>query len=113
VSVDRVVEPLRQLLDSAFELAVRERRDLTAGLADEVVVVLAARVDRLVARHALGGVDAARQPQPVEQVERAVDRATPTSSPRSCRRSAISFAVTLQPSVASVSTTAERGVLSR
>src|SRR5215218_4912741 len=35
------------------------------------------------------------------------------SSPRSCRRSAISLAVTLQPSVASVSTTAVRGALIR
>ena len=74
--------------------------------------MLSARPRRLVARHAVGHVHPPRQPQPVEQVERAVF-ATPTSSPPSRKRSAISFAVTLQPRSASVATTAARGPLTR
>ena len=114
MSVDRVVDALCEVLDRELQLTVLERRDLAAALADDVVMVVAARVDRLVARHPLGGVDAPRQPQPVEQLQ-ACGRsdACPTSSPRSCRRSPISLAVTLQPSVASVSTTAARGALRR
>src|SRR5215213_7207876 len=74
VRVDGVLHAARELLDGGLELAVLERRDLAAALADDVVVVIAAGVDRLVAGDALGRVHAPREPQAVEQVERAVDR---------------------------------------
>ena len=73
VALDRVVDPPREPLDGALEVGVLERGDLAAGVADDVVVMLAVRVDRLVARDALGGVDAPRQAQLVEQLERPVD----------------------------------------
>src|SRR6266540_3556804 len=74
VRVDGVLHAARELLDRGLELAVLERRDLAAALADDVVVVIAARVDGLVAGDPLGRVDAAGQPEAIEQVERAVDR---------------------------------------
>ena len=52
---------------------VLERLDLAAGVADDVVVVLAARVRGLVARGALADVEALDQPEAVEQLERPVD----------------------------------------
>ena len=73
VRVDRVVRPGREPLDRALEARVLERGHLAAALADDVVVVLAARADGLVARHALGGVHAPGEPQLVEQLERPVD----------------------------------------
>ena len=74
VGVDRVVDALGEARDRALEVAVLECRYVAARLAYEVVVVLAARVDRLVARDALGHVHPPSEPQVVEQVERAVDR---------------------------------------
>ena len=73
VALDGVVDPAGEPLDRALEVGVLERGDLAAGVADDVVVMLAVRVDRLVARDALGGVDAPRQAQLVEQLERPVD----------------------------------------
>ena len=73
VRIHGIVHPVGQPLDRALELAVLERGHLAAGLADEMVVMVAARVDRLIARHALGHVHAPREVQAVEQIERAVD----------------------------------------
>jgi hypothetical protein len=73
VAVDGVVDAAGQPVDRALELGILERRDLAAAVADDVVVMLAARVERLVARDALGGVDAPRQAELVEQLERPVD----------------------------------------
>ena len=72
VALDRVVDPAREPLDGSLEVGVLERGDLAAGVADDVVVMLAVRVDRLVPRDSLGGVDPSRQAQLVEQLERPV-----------------------------------------
>src|SRR3954470_19253525 len=74
VRVDGVRHPAREPLDRGLEVAVLEGGHLAAALADDVVVVIAAGVDRLVAGDALGGVNAAGEPEAVEQVEGAVDR---------------------------------------
>src|SRR6185436_15244983 len=59
-------------LDGALERGVVERLDLAAALADEVVVVLVARADGLVAGDAVAEVDALQQALLDEAVERAV-----------------------------------------
>src|SRR3954468_2679308 len=74
VLVDRVVDPARQVLDRELQLAILEGHDGAAVGADDVVVMVAAGVEGLGAGPPLRGVDPPRQPQPVEQVERAVDR---------------------------------------
>ncbi len=47
--LDVVTEPLSDRFDEAFELGILERRELSAAVADRVVVVFARRVSRLVA----------------------------------------------------------------
>src|SRR3954452_1436973 len=74
VRVDGVLHPSRELVDGGLEVAVLEGGHLAAALAHDVVVVIAAGIDRLVAGDALGGVNAAGEPEAVEQVEGAVDR---------------------------------------
>ena len=73
VGVYHVIEPAGETLDRSLEVAVLERGDLAAALADQVVVVVAAGVDGLVAGDALRHVDAARQLQAIEQLEGPVD----------------------------------------
>ena len=73
VRVDRVVGASGQPLDRPLEVGVLEGCDLAAALAHDVMVVLAARADRLVAGDALRRVHAAGEPQLVEQLERPVD----------------------------------------
>ena len=48
--------------------------DVAGVLHDDVVVVVARRVDRLVARDALAGVEAAHEAELVQRLQRAVDR---------------------------------------
>src|SRR3954469_8750400 len=73
VRVDGVRHPAREPLDRGLEVAVLEGGHLAAALADDVVMVVAAGGDRLVAGDALGGVHPASQPEAVQQVERPVD----------------------------------------
>ena len=73
MSLDGVVDLPGEALDRALEGGVLEGGHLAAGVADDVMVVLAVRVDRLVARDSLGGVDPPREAQLVEQLECPVD----------------------------------------
>ena len=61
--------PLERLLESG----VLERLDLAAVVADEVVVMVAARIDRLEAGDPVAEVDPLYEPELVETFERAVD----------------------------------------
>jgi hypothetical protein len=69
---DVVAEPAAGALDQGLELGVLERGALAAGVADRVVMVLAAGVGRLEAGGA-ADLDAVHEPEPVEHVERPVD----------------------------------------
>ena len=62
-----------EVVNRPFERLVLERLDLAAGVADHVVVVLAARVRGLVARRALADVEALDQPEALEQLQGPVD----------------------------------------
>src|SRR5581483_4240416 len=77
VAGDRVAGAPLELVQSARELVVGERLDATAVAADEVVMVLAARLERLVARDAGAEVDALQQALLRQQVEDAVDARDP------------------------------------
>lgn len=58
---------------SSLEQVVAECLDATAVVAHDVVVVVAARIERLEARRPLTKVETLRQPELDEQVESAVD----------------------------------------
>ena len=62
----------REPLERRLELAVRERLHRPV-VEHDVVVVVAGRVDRLVAGDALAGVEAADEPELVQRLQRAVD----------------------------------------
>ena len=71
---DGVVEPAAELVDGALEPVVLERRDATAAIADQVMVmVLAAGQGRLVAGRAVADVEPLDESHPLEQLERPVD----------------------------------------
>ena len=74
--VRRVPEPRAQAVERALERAVRERLDASARLADQVMVVLAARVDDLVAR-CVSEVEPLDETALHEQLEDAVDGREP------------------------------------
>src|ERR671938_907329 len=63
VGLDLAAEAAREVADRALEPLVGERGDVAALVADDVVVVLAARQQRLVRRAARARVDAAHQLQ--------------------------------------------------
>ena len=67
-----VPAPVGDALDRRLERRVLERLDLPAVVADEMVMVVAAGVGRLVAGDAVAQVDPLHEPQLVHAVERAV-----------------------------------------
>ena len=73
MGVDGVAQPAAQRGDQALELGVGEGVAAAAGAADGVVMMVSARIGRLVAGDAVD-IDAMDQPQLREDVERAVDR---------------------------------------
>src|SRR5438876_704755 len=66
------VAKLREPLDRVFERFVLERSDLAAAVADDVMMVLASGMGRLVAR-CRPNLESVNEPHPREQVERPVD----------------------------------------
>ena len=75
---DRVPRLALDLPQRALELVVRERLDLAAAVAEEVVmVVLSARVDRLEAGGSRADVDALDEAVPAQLLENAVDARDP------------------------------------
>ena len=60
-------------LDRVLERRILERLDLPARVADEMMVMLSARVGALVSRDPVTQVDALREAELVEALERAID----------------------------------------
>ena len=83
VRADPVVEPVRCSLERALEPGVRERLDLAAAVADEMVMVvmLAARVGGLEPGDPVADVDPQHEAKLYELVKRAVDARDPHASP--------------------------------
>ncbi len=79
--VDGEAEAARDALDRRLERGVLERRDLAAGVADEVMVVVAVGQVALVARDALADVDPLDEPQLGQQLEDAVDARAADAAP--------------------------------
>ncbi len=73
VGVDGEVDSLGQPGDHPLQVAVLEGGHLAAAIADQVVVMVAVGVHGLVAGHALAGVHASCESQPLEQLQGAVD----------------------------------------
>jgi hypothetical protein len=73
VRADRVAQALAQAVDRTLQGRVLERLYPAARIADDMVVVLPARQDRLVARSALADVDPLEEAGAVKDVDRAVD----------------------------------------
>ena len=113
MGVDREVHPVGQPLDGALERAVLEGGYATAAVADEVVMVLAARQRRLEPRYSLTHVEALHEAEVREQLECAIDAGQPNPAAAGLQAVGDVAAVTLQPSSASASTTRVRGALSR
>jgi hypothetical protein len=80
VRADAVVEAILEPADRPLEPIVLERRDPAAAVADDVVMVFAARHDRLVAGAAFAGLDALHEPELVEEVEGAVHARRPDAA---------------------------------
>jgi len=80
---DLVPAAARDPLERLLEGVVLERLDLAAVPADEVVMMVAARVDPFEAGDPVAEVDPLHEPEPVETFERAVDACD--SDPRSFR----------------------------
>lgn len=72
-----MAEPDRDALDRLLEAPILKRGDRATGLADGMMVVLAARHDGLVARGAVSGVYPLDQSQVTQKIERAVDAGNP------------------------------------
>ena len=68
-------------MQSALELVVGESFDLAAVVADEVVMVLAVRVEGLEAGRARPDVDALNEPILAQLLEHAVDARDPDATP--------------------------------
>ena len=110
---DRVVHAPGESLDCPLELGILEGLGLATAVADQVMVVLAAWMDRLVAGHGLAHVHPPHEAHVVEKLERAVDA-----------RHAHALAALPQPvgdllggdaaaELVEVATTAARGALTR
>src|SRR5205814_789437 len=69
----REVDPAREPADHPFERLVLEGDHLATALADDVMVVLAARQRRLVAGGVLADVEALDEPLLLQKLERPVD----------------------------------------
>jgi hypothetical protein len=80
VRVDDVAEVAGQAFELTLEPLVLEGDDLAAAAADEMVMVVAAGVDGLIAGDAGAEVDPLHEPQRDEQVERAVDARDPDAT---------------------------------
>jgi hypothetical protein len=72
VSTDSVTEALREPADRAFQPVVLKRADPPAGLANDVVVVVAIRDDALIARSTSADLDPLHEADPLQQVQRPV-----------------------------------------
>ena len=70
---DCVAASVGHTLDRSLEARVLERLYLAAGVADEMVVVIAADVRRLEARDTVPEVDPLQEPELVHALERPVD----------------------------------------
>jgi hypothetical protein len=79
MGVDGEVDAPGEALDGALEACVLEGDDVAARVAQQVMV-MPGGVGGLVASHALAQVHALDEPQPVEQLERAVDAGQPDPS---------------------------------
>src|SRR5215813_6929698 len=77
---DGIPRRLLEAVDRPFEAGILERLDLPAGVADEMVVMLAAGADGLEARDARAEVDALQEPLGGEQLEHAVDARDPDAA---------------------------------
>ena len=71
--VERIPVGAGDPVQGKLERRVVERVDLAAVAADEMVVMLAARLGRLKARHAMPEVDSVHKPKLREQFEHTVD----------------------------------------
>jgi hypothetical protein len=80
VAGDGVAGPALDLTEGALELVVGECLNLAAVVANEVVVVLAARVDRLEARSTGADVDALDEAVLAQLLEDAVDAGDPDAA---------------------------------
>src|SRR3954468_2263016 len=76
MGLDGVSEALGEPVDELLELRVLERVEPPAAVADRMVVVLAGRVAGLVAGRAVD-VDAAHEPEPGQDIDRAVHAREP------------------------------------
>ena len=76
VRLDAVAQAAPDPVERPLQAAVRERLDLAAVVAHQVVMVLAARQQRLVAR-SVGKLEPLDELQPDELVERAIDAGQP------------------------------------
>ena len=111
-----VSAPVGDSLDRRFERGVFERLDLPAVVADEMVVMVAARVRRLEARDSVSQVDALDEAQVGHAVERAVDARDPDPSAARAdaivdlvrREAAVLLAEQLDDDAASASASAAR-----
>jgi hypothetical protein len=77
-----VPPPAGDAHDRSLERGILERLNLAAVVADEVVVMLAAGIRTLEARHAVTEVDPLHEPELVEAVEGAVHAREPNASSR-------------------------------
>ena len=77
VCLDRIPAAAGDALERGLECGILERLDLPAGVADEVVVMLAARVRGLEARDTVAEVDPLHETAAVERLERAVHARDP------------------------------------
>jgi hypothetical protein len=80
VRIDHVAEVAGQALELPLEPLVLEGDDLAAVAADEMVMVVAARVNGLVASDPGAEVDPLHEPKRDEEVERAVDTRNPDAT---------------------------------
>ena len=78
---DRVARSPFDPVQGPFELGIREGFDLPAAVADEVMVVLAVRVDRLEARDAGADVDSLDEAVTGQLLECAIDARGPDATP--------------------------------
>lgn len=67
------------LAQHALQLVVRERLDLAAVVADEVMVMLATRLDRFESGRPCADIDPLHEPIPSQLLERPVDARDPDS----------------------------------
>jgi hypothetical protein len=77
VAGDGVAGSALDLVEGSLELVVGKRLDLAAVVADEVMVVLPAREDRLEARRARADVDSLHETVLRQLLERPVDARGP------------------------------------